>query len=618
MAAVQLDQHQRQAADWRTGWAVVAAAAGSGKTTVLVERTVALLQEGVPPDQICILVYNKAAATTLQQRLQARMGPRSRGIAVTFHSFGLSLWRAAHGGRMPKLVGKDKGPNGRVLTYGSVAGPLIRKLKVGLSVKESETIVSAMREKLWNYADPKTVKRVQKHFGVGRKGLLAMAQHYQGVKETSGFLDYSDMIAEPAHGILARDPAWLAVLPSFRHVMVDECQDMNEARFMLATTLGQSAQSLLAVGDLRQSINGFTGAEPGLFEALANHEAVQLITFPVNRRSTQRIIEAANAIAEGQPWNLGGATVARPGATRGDPVQLWETESPGQEVTRIAEEIQRCVAHGLPLAQPDSRSSYAVLARTRAWLLTIQVGLLHRGYPVRVLGGGSGLFASLPGRQVKAYLTAAEGEVDWSLLDVANEPKRYARRGDVGGAIRFGMDSKREVTDALSEYARTHDFEKTYQPTALRKLARDIGNLQKRSWPERCARIADFLLENIEAEGGITRIEVEDTVEIIRLICRVASELGNRAAIAEYERMEQEQAKKVGAIELGTAHIAKGQEWPWVCVAGANQRKFPHEKAHDIAEERRLFYVAVTRGMRHVSISAGGAPSDFFGILENK
>lgn len=620
MHGIQLDQYQQAAANFRSGWAVVTAAAGSGKSTALTFRSAALIREGVDPARICILVYNTDAAKSLRGKLRALVGPRGARVqAVTFHRFGLNLIRATRGGRMPKLVGKDKDAKGNHVSFGSLMGPTLRRVKTGLTLKEMETQTAAIRERLWDLTDKDTATKIVKAFGGSRaKKMIEAIQQYQQIKETMGFIDFADMIGAPGTGLLKREQAWLDVLPSYDHVMVDEGQDMNEGRFMIAATLAQTAKSFMIVGDLRQAICSYCGAEPDMFNRLAHTPGVTMLRFPVNRRSTTSIVQAANGIAEGEDWNLGGACDARPEAVRGEPVQLWATENPAQEVDAIAENIKRRVAIGLPLAQPDGSSSYAVLARTRAWLLVLQAGLLRRGFPVRVLGGGSGLFASPPGRQFKAYLAAADGEAEFSLLDVINEPKRYCRKWDAIQAIKLARREQRTIAGAIDEYARTGEFQKPMYRSALRHVSRDIISLtRKKKWAERCAKIEELLLRNhIDNEDEEASIEAQDLVEIIRLIARLATELGSRQRIAEYEVYEQQQAKQAGAVELGSVHISKGQEWPVVYVAGVNNKKFPHNKAHSLDEERRLFYVGVTRAQEVCIVSSGGEPSDFFQLLE--
>lgn len=351
-ATVTLDAHQMAVVNHRKGEAIVAAAAGSGKTTVLVERTAALIESGVAPELVLTLVYNRSAADGLKKRLATRLGDSvaNRCKAFTFHSFCYGLLKTWNPGdarlRSDRILGLPEGPRPAALV-----GALLKELDLQGEWKDWVSAADMVREALIDLDAPNAAVLIASLKCAGSEAVarevLRFTRAFQAAKLERNCIDFTDMLyivaMEVREGKTLRSKA---LAGTFKHVQIDEAQDSNPARWMLALHLASGAESLVSVGDLRQSIYGFTGARPDLFRARieaspATTVAVPavMLTLPVNRRSTGAVVAYGNKIAEGRDWNLGGACSAAPGREAGAAVAVWNTSSASEEASQIADDI---------------------------------------------------------------------------------------------------------------------------------------------------------------------------------------------------------------------------------------------------------------------------------------
>lgn len=356
------------------------------------------------------------------------------------------------------------------------------------------------------------------------------------------------------------------------------------------------------------SIYGFTGARPDLFKSRLD-EGAELLTLPVNRRSTMRIVETGNRIAAGKDWNLGGdcSPAENNIIESAEPVKVWWTESGAEEADAVAAEVAARTTgdNAVPLSTPGGKMNYACLVRTNGQAADLELAFTLRKMPCRVVGSEGGVWASGPGRDFLAYLRVANGEPDKDFAKIANKPKRFIRRniaeqaalsGNVVAALRQNPDSK-----------------------GARKFATDIEWMRTLSWEEQVKETLRLLLEDLRERASESESVIEpdeDKAEALSSLADIALQMGSVTAIdAQIEQMRKVKAKDP-AVEICTMHKSKGAEWHTVFVCGAAHGVIPHMKAHDVEEERRLFYVAVTRAKSVCVVSVGGPkPSPFLAAL---
>lgn len=617
--AFTLDPHQLAVVGWRTGEALAAAGAGSGKSTVLIERIAELVRSGELPENILTLVYNRSAADGLKSRLQVRLGSDlgSRCSAFTFHGWAYAILRAWNPGdvrfRTERIVGLDDGPSKPRL-----AGKAMKAAGLSGDWKTLCTASEQIREALIDLDSPKALELIAETRVAGGDEFVADTLHkfaraFQAIKADEKAIDFADMLYMVAREIADRTPRAMELAARYCHVQIDEAQDINPARLAIAAHLGSGAKSLVMVGDLRQSIYGFTGARPDLFKGRLDAGAT-LLTLPVNRRSTAAIVTCGNAIADGRDWNLGGACEPAPGREAGEPVSIWRTESPADEAAAVADEVLARVARGLPLAI-NGKSSYACLVRTNAQATSLEAAFLSRSVSVRVLGTQGGVWMTGPGREVLAYLRGAEGIAHDDLARIANKGGRRIKRDDIERLVRQAKEKKGNVVSFLM--AAQSSFRPGTPDRQMTALARELSMLSRLNWTERTDAIRDMLVQDLAERAaevservGKTESPDEDKEAAYKALCAAARTAGSVKAIEEQIAVMQRTGKDEPAVEISTIHKAKGQEWAVVFTCGCADGLLPHEKCEDEEEERRLFYVAVTRAKDVAILSVGSSDSD--------
>ena len=604
-ASLVLDERQEAVVQWRVGAALVAAAAGAGKTAVLTERTAALLADGVLPESILLLAYNKDAAETLRKRIAARagslLGPRVQ--VYTFHAFGFAILREWFPQEM-RTVRVDDGRRCWQIARSAMEG-------AGLTgdVSAFVNLSAALREKLVDVFD-NDLTEIEAHTGVGRDGagrILMFLRALQMSKFSQGLIDYADMVYTVARLIRQGSPIAARLRGRYKHVMVDEAQDLSPARYALAGAVGFSADSFVFVADPRQSINGFSGVDPHCIEDAATRSA--LLTLPVNRRSTRAIVEFGNAIARGRPWHLGGDAEAAPDAPDGSPVRTWETHTPEDEARAVVGSVQAWLDGGGTLEDGSGNARFACLVRTNAQAATLERHFFQAKIPCRVRGAKGGIWTTAQGREFLAYLYAAADKAHPALAQVANKPNRWIKRTAIDDAVtKAGGGSLITALAGAGQRAS--------------KLAEELLELGALDWRARCMAIARLFAtddrERILAQERKQGFALDDReaddggMEMYSALALLAAGAGSLEEIEKQIGALAKASKGKAAVVISTCHSSKGQEWDTVFVCGMGENLFPHRKNSDIDEERRLFYVAATRAKRELVVSVGAPKPSFF------
>ena len=634
---VALDSDQQKAAAHRTGTAAVAAAAGSGKTTLLVGRAIALVEAGVQPESVMTLAFNRNAAETLRQRFAAHpaTAQAAKGMASTFHAFALSMCRLVlprlavlglraeddaaqqrNDAAAPQRTAWDLGRAAWEEMGGRLYGDSRPAHLRGVELEELMKAEPGVRERLFSAGWPaladKPLSVIEKAIDdlkleeqeVSSAALAEFAVAYRKQRRASNAVDFTDMLLGLGHYLRVKEPRVMARLAKFQHLQVDEAQDGNELRWFIARTFADlgGGRSVMAVGDLRQSIAGFAGAQPKLFRAWWDGADAQF-TLPRNYRSAAAIVEAGNAVAKGESWNVGGDSVAAredlgPGLVRVGPVGSLA----------IAQEVGAALRNG-----DYGHKDVTVLSRTRAALETVAFGLRTQGIRVVVRGGGN-VWASMDGRMVRAYLDLAERKVrDLSAATLAfNRPRRYVSRAKLQTWLGAEGQLNRRLLDDSNSYRPAE---------ALVDAMEELASL---AWADRVAQVEEWLIEGLsEDEVGDASAPGADSdkADLYRNLCEIARTCGSVAnldvAIAADAKVNP---KDPDVVELSTIHQAKGDQWGTVYVA-IKDRVFPSPRARTEeaqAEEVRLLYVAVTRPVHTlvVDLQGGGFPDKVAALQE--
>lgn len=555
----------------------VVAGPGTGKTKTLVARVAYLIEEhGVPASEITAVTFTRQAAQEMTERLSARLGKKAvRGLTVgTFHSVCLSL--LAH----KPVIGREQALD--ILTH------LLTEHEEKLAPAEALRLLSLY----------KSACRVRTGAAAALPAWLPGA--YAQRLELLGLRDLDDVLLdalnEPVHG-----------KRMFRHLLVDEFQDINAAQHALVMHWAQESESLFVIGDPDQAIYGFRGAKPDCFQAfLAAYPDARLIRLSRNYRSTPQIVQSALSVIRRNP---GMERELVPCAASGAEVRFWEAPDGFSESVWIAKEIARMTG-GVDMldaqsAKVEASSSHsfsdiAVLCRTRRQLEQVEMALAHDSIPCVICGrddflasktiqGMLGFFASL--------LDPADGVSLCDALDgLWRVPPALCQRATV--ALLPGADAERLAAE-LRDFPLLSPW-----VDAVAQLAHPAKKLSPRKQLETLAHLCDLDTPDVTKLLNIAVFH-EDMAGLLNAL-RAGEEADIRRASGS--------AYASGAVRLMTLHGAKGLEFPVVFLAGLTAGTLPMEHAHrtdDVEEERRLFYVGITRAREELILSCGGTPSAF-------
>ncbi len=551
------DVAQRQVEEAAGGPLVVVAGPGSGKTRVLTRRIARLVASGVDTGQIMAITFTRRAAGQMRQRLSALLGGESGLGAMqvgTFHQLALALLRDL--GCKPKLVLDEV--EARRLLEGALAD-------AGLSGSVAAASQAISLAKAAAQGPDEVAEDWRPHYAA-----------YQTALHAAGACDYDDILLDLLRLLEADAAVREQVRARFPYLLIDEFQDLNAAQYRLVLQLTGAGVGLMAIGDPDQAIYSFRGASPDYFACLRDDfPAAQVVSLGTNYRSQGHIVEAAAAVIARNPGREPIELVpVRPGK---EPIRLIEVPSETAEGIAVVREIARMVG-GTDMVQTDagaegtrSFADFAVLFRTGRQGRVLEECFRKEGLPYRLVGQKGFLQASAV-RAALAFaryaLISQEDVRRWQALEAMGaEPHilRQVRRGELSAAA---QDRVEALEARIAEY-RQWATQEGAGPW-VRRWQAEFGDPEDEDL-QHLARVAD-------AAGTLTQL-----LETVLL-----------GAEADYEERGGPQGPE--AVALMTLHAAKGLEFPVVFICGVEDGLIPfRERNADLAEERRLFYVGMTR-----------------------
>ena len=610
MPVAALNPAQQQAVEHERGPALVIAGAGSGKTRVLTARIGRLLSRGVRPDAVLAFTFTNRAAREMRERIESELGPAAARLWLgTFHATGLRLLR-----REARTLGLPSG----FTVYDrddqeGVLRELIRASGLPDTVYRTGVVLGRISDAKNALVSPAEAERTA--MSEFDRHVATLFERYQAALRAAGALDFDDLIGETVRLWREFPEAGARWSQRFEHVLVDEYQDTNHAQFRLVQALGGTHGNVFVVGDDDQSIYGWRGAD--LANVLDFEQAFPgavTIRLEQNYRSTRNILDAANAVIANN--------VARKGKT------LWSEREAGErigfallgdeqfEARRVRQWLQRQQARGRRLAD------CAVLYRTNAQSRALETELRQTGLPYEIVGGVS-FFQRREVKDVLAYLRLAVNPLDVaSFFRVWNTPRR-----GLGPAVEAQVRERlaRPGADPVA-VLRALGAEGALRGPARAGAARFVAILDELR--ERLDQPVDRVfahlmessgyLEHLDAAGEEDLAERRSNVEELG---GAAAQFASRASTAEGEGTglldwlsecslltDADRVTDGDRVLMLTVHNAKGLEFDAVAIAGLEEGLLPHASSLDdgdqLEEERRLFYVALTRARDEVLLTA--------------
>jgi DNA helicase-2/ATP-dependent DNA helicase PcrA len=607
-----LNPQQREAVETTEGPVLVLAGAGSGKTRVIIHRIAYLLAKGVSSDRILAMTFTNKAANEMKERIAAMVSAeRAAGLTIsTFHSFGLWLVRQTR---------RYLGISGAATVMDEAdRSAVIRQVRQEMNVTETDLSLEETEDFLMQVKGcGKVPESYATQFGPRKKILLLrLLDQYTRRLRLAESLDFDDLILLPVQLLEGNEKVREQFRSRFDYILVDEYQDTNMLQFRLLKALVNDRANICAVGDDDQSIYGWRGARvENILEFDQEFAGTRVIKLTRNYRSEQNILQLANAlIAQNtvrrakELWTEGGKEV---------PALRLRYENPQEEARDIAERVREMVrGEGM---QPRE---IAVLYRTKGQSKQIQEAFRLEGLPYRVVGSYD-FFERKEVRDILAYLRLACNPHDQaSFRRVINYPAR-----GVGLATLEKLEAYRE--DQRSAYAATRAFldqEGASIATRTRRALQDFVDLVERFHQEardaRGTKLLD-LFDRLTDHAGIRDDLIPRGQGPLKVLYAVRGLLDRGIASGAcdtlpgfLERITLDQREADNAqgegpenlVTLMTVHASKGLEFQAVFIVGLVEGLFPHFRSvgdgQGLEEERRLFYVALTRARQHLILSS--------------
>ena len=621
----ELNPSQQQAVEHYLGPLLVLAGAGSGKTRVVTQRVARLIERGVSARSILAMTFTNKAAAEMHERVSKLVGAKvARELKVcTFHRFGLDVLGAetrALGLRGTSFAIFDQSD------ASSAVREILREIKTGRSY-DIGAILSRISNAKNAFIEPEQWELAEK----GGKGvdaydeiaMLVYPRYIAALRSLQAY-DFDDLICEVVRLWRRRPDVLERWRQRYRFVIVDEYQDTNHAQLELVRLLGGEHQNVCVVGDDDQSIYAWRGADVrNILEFESHFQGAKVVKLEHNYRSRKAILDAANAVLakSGARRHKKTLIAARAG---GDKVQSVVAADPDVEASFVGAEIQRILER--ESARPKD---IAVLYRSNQQSAGVESTLKERQIPFRMIGGAQ-FYERKEVKDICAYLRAAINPNDeMSLRRIINYPTRGI------GDVAISKIAAHATAHDLSLYAvvcRPHAVRDLPAPAVegCRELARIIEGLRARfERGEPSAEITRALVAEVGIGQDILAASVGQAAArrlgnmegLIQVFARRdARGLGDREKFAEFLRLlslreESAEEDATDRVTLTTMHGAKGLEFRFVFVLGLEEGFMPHSRAlderatdiapvagqesdiagHSIDEERRLFYVAVTR-----------------------
>lgn len=603
---VELNERQREAVLATEGPVLVLAGAGTGKTRVITYRIAHLIDKGVPPGAILAVTFTNKAAAVMKDRISTLLRATGRDASEvwvsTFHSFCARLLRreSSHLGLARDFAIYDDDDQAAAVKRTlaqldlssedypprSVRSQISHAKNHGITPDEMESSARQMHDKT-------------------RQQVASIFRSYNDMLRKASALDFDDLLLRAVE--LLRDHAAVRAAWSsrFQYVMVDEFQDTNRAQEELVRLLAGTHKNICVVGDEDQSIYGWRGARAGNLKRFTeDFPGTQIIRLEENYRSTQTILDAAAAVVRNNTDRLGKVLSATQGA--GEHLKFYEAQDSTTEADFICEQLSALVRN-----DPDARA--AVLYRTGAQSRSFEEVLRRLGIRYRVVGGFS-FYERAEVRNALAYIRLLfHPEDDVALLRVLNVPPR-----GIGAATVAVLETRaRETGQSIWEVIRAGEFSTGKKLTgALNSFRILIEEMQ--SDVESLAP-AQLIERALDRTGYLTWVEQQDNLEHSSRAENLR-ELSNAMAEATEQGQTLEDLLDHAAltsdsdeydetipVSLMTLHSAKGLEFDAVFLAGLEEGLLPHSRAFntvgEVEEERRLFYVGMTRAKRSLFLS---------------
>ena len=588
-----LNHAQTEAVAHNKGPCMVLAGPGSGKTLTIAKRIEYLIMKHkVRPEEILVITFTKYAAWEMKNRTRSICGPSSYAVTFgTFHGIYYGILKWAYRLNQSNLLSDEEKYR------------ILREILPGIDwdqepeadeekdyLQELAIEIGNVKNNCMDIEEYEPVKYTTEKF---RK----LYRTYEETKKKYRKIDFEDMLIQCRDLFMKRPDILKKWQEKFQYILVDEFQDVNQAQYDVVRMLAAPQDNLFVVGDDDQSVYGFRGAKPGIMmEFMKDYPKARQILLDVNYRSSGYIVKGALRVIGNNKIRFEKKIEAfrKPDET----VHVQEVKDPVQEAEYVLERIREYREKGV------SYTEMAVLYRTNVNARAMSELMTEYQIPFVMKEHLNNIYEHFIALDMISYLRLSQGEYDRKyFLQIANRPNRYLTRES--------MKTGNVSYESLRRYYRDKDWmvDRIDQLEWDMKMICDKTPYAAIQYIRKRMGYDEFLKEY----AAYRKISSEDLFAVLEEIWQNSKGYGTIKEwlehIESYGKMLKEQNKKNGekeGVNLMTMHAAKGLEFDTVFVIEANEGSCPYKKAtadEEIEEERRLFYVAMTRAKRKLVIS---------------
>ncbi len=614
-----LNKAQLEAVTYCDGPSVIVAGAGSGKTRVLTYKIAYLLEQGFPAHSILALTFtNKAAREMIERISQIVENNISRYLwAGTFHSIFLRILRQEVDaiGFLPNFSIYDTQDSKALVKS------IIKELKLDEKTYKASAIfnrISALKNRL---ISPKEYEangaNLKQDYHSGKQYFIDIFETYCKRCQEANAMDFDDILLHTYY-LFKNSPDILTKYQSrFGFILVDEYQDTNTAQHKIIGMLAAIHKRIAVVGDDAQSIYSFRGANiENILSFQKNFEGCRIFKLEENYRSTKNIVNAANSLIQKNRFQIPKSVFSN--LTEGEKIKVISCFTDRNEADTIASEIENAISNG------TKKENIAVLYRTNAQSRVIEDALLNKSIPYRIYGGLS-FYARKEIKDVLAYMRLIINNSDTeSLKRIINYPTRGIGEKTLGKLLQYSYNNHIAPITVILELHRHNIDVNSGSASKLKKFGHLISNLKdicltKDAYEAaeqiiKDSGIIDDLSSNDDSENISRRENIQELLNAIYQYSQQREESGDNPPLladflAEVSLMtdqDMDENKSNDVVTMMTIHASKGLEFEYVFIAGIEEELLPSsmsESERDIEEERRLFYVAITRAKSRCMMS---------------
>lgn len=617
-----LNPSQRKAVEQTEGPVMVIAGAGSGKTRVLTYRIAHLLNKGVDPFNILSLTFTNKAAKEMKERIEKIIGPAAKNLWMgTFHSVFAKILRFE--------ADKIGYPSNFTIYDSDDSKALLRRIIKEMSLDTDIYKVSIIASRISSFKNNLvTVKAYNNNTELKTQDDSAhrpqMGEIYDRyVKECfkSGAMDFDDLLLK-TNELIFRFPEVLKKYQErFKFILVDEYQDTNHSQYLIVKALASRFENLCVVGDDAQSIYAFRGANiRNILNFKKDYSDAKIIKLEQNYRSTQNIVKAANSIISKNTEQLDKKVWTS--NDLGEKIKVNRAMTDNDEAAVVASNIQETKNREQALNE-----NFAILYRTNAQSRSMEEALRKRSIPYRIYGGLS-FYQRKEIKDMMAYFRLASNAQDEEALRrIINYPKRGIGNSSIDKLTLTAKEQKKTLWSVIENIKLETTGLNTGSTTKVDNFAILIKSFQAMVKEQDAYEVATYIAKQ---SGLFREMQADKTPEGISKYENLQELLNGLKDFVEQENEKPEAERNTSLsyyledialltdndkeseddgdhVSLMTIHQSKGLEYPYIYIVGLEENLFPSQMSMssraDLEEERRLFYVALTRAEKRATLS---------------